>query len=84
MNIGSKIKELRLGAGATLDQISLISGVSKSGLWEIESGGTDPRVSTLGSIALALGVRVSDIMDGDPDPLTPRERAVLIAMRADA
>jgi len=54
--IGQAIKEMRLQAGLSLGQLSIKTGISKTGLHKIESGDTaSPTLDSFVSILLALG-----------------------------
>jgi len=54
--LGKMIKRQRLRAKLTLNQLSLVSGVSVSHLSRIEKGGRFPSASTLRKIAKPLGI----------------------------
>ena len=54
--LGKMIKRQRLWAKLTLNQLSLVSGVSVSHLSRIEKGGRFPSASTLRKIAKSLGI----------------------------
>ena len=59
MEIGEKVRNLRLGRGMTLNELSEKSGVSKSLLSQIERNISVPTVTTLQKIALAYGIPIS-------------------------
>jgi len=63
MELGSRIRKLRLRQARTLGEIARECGFSTSLLSKIETGRTMPPVSTLVKIADALGVRVSTLLD---------------------
>jgi XRE family transcriptional regulator, regulator of sulfur utilization len=60
--IGSKIKELRLKNNLTLEKLAYESGISKSGLSEIERGLKEAKISTLYKITERLDVKLSDFI----------------------
>lgn len=59
LNIGSRVGELRKRRKMTLDELSALSGVSKSILSQIERNISNPTVSTMVRIADALGETLS-------------------------
>jgi len=71
--LGHRIRHFRLEAGLTLDQLGLAVGIAGSQLSLIENGRREPRLSLIGTIAAALGVSVSELLDDAP----PTERAGL-------
>lgn len=60
MELGEKLKALRLRDHMTLVELSRRSGVSKSLLSRIESGRSVPTVTTIQKIASAFGIILSD------------------------
>jgi len=74
MEIGIRIRSIRTQQGRTLNEVARSCDCSKSLLSKIENGRTIPALATLSKIAVALGVRVSALMeDGEDDQpaLTP-------------
>lgn len=65
LNIGNKIKLLRLSRGISLNDLSRLSGVSKAALSKLESGSSNPRIDTLDAIAVALRVPLGDLLGGN-------------------
>lgn len=63
MNIGGRIRRLRLLQNRTLRDVADECGFTESLLSKIETGKTMPPVSTLVKIADALGIRVSTLFD---------------------
>lgn len=63
MGIGERIKELRVKAELTLEELGEACGISKGSLSEIENG-ADLRASTLERIARALGVEPAVLHGG--------------------
>ena len=61
-NVGYRIKEIRKEIGLTQDQLSSLSGVSRSHLAEIESGKYSPTIKTLEAIAAACGKPAKDFV----------------------
>lgn len=73
--IGQMIKELRSKRGMTLDEVAERSGCTPGFLSQVERNKAAPSVTTLYSIANALGVAVTDFFpDGiNPTKVTRRE-----------
>lgn len=63
MDIGARIKYLRMSQKRTLQEIADLCGCTKSLLSKIENGKTTPPISTLTKIADTLGVTVASILD---------------------
>lgn len=61
--MGRKIRTIRTSKGLTLDQLSKLSGVSKSRLSDLENGLGSPTIATLQKIAKALRVSIEDLLD---------------------
>ena len=67
--LGTRHKELRKRLGLSLDDVAQAAGMSKTGVWEIEKGRRDPRLSTIRKLASALGMSVYDLLStGDITP----------------
>lgn len=63
MNIGSKIKELRKAQKLTQAELSLKANISRSYLADIERNRYNPSVDTLTSLAEALNITLSKLVD---------------------
>ena len=63
MELGRRIRKLRLRQGRTLREVADECGFTASLLSKIETGKTMPPVSTLVKIADALRIRVSTLLD---------------------
>ncbi|BAB67183.1 helix-turn-helix domain-containing protein [Sulfurisphaera tokodaii] len=63
--IGKRITEIREKKGISVTQLAKMAGISKSTLWEIENGKISPNISTLWSIANALGVTFGELITYD-------------------
>lgn len=63
MEVGARIRRIRLQQGRTLQEVADSCGCSKGLLSKIENGKVIPAVATLAKIAKALGVRVSVLME---------------------
>ena len=67
--IGKKIQELRINKGLTqVDLVGKIDGdIDTTNISRIESGRTNPTIHTLYRIAVALGVKITDLVDVEID-----------------
>lgn len=63
VSVGSKIRSLRQRQGRTLDDIAIVSHLSKSFLSQVERDHASPSITSLASIAKALGVSISYFVD---------------------
>lgn len=60
--IGKRLKACRESKNLSLDQLADRASISKTGLWEIESGRSEPRAFTLIALAQALEVRIDYLL----------------------
>ena len=65
--LGSNLVLAREAAGLTQTDMAKRAGTSRATIAQIESGGGDPRLSTLGAIADALGVGTFVLLLGKSD-----------------
>lgn len=65
MEIGSKLKELRLKNGLTLSELASRSEVTKGFLSQLERNLTSPNISTLEDILEALGTNLQEFFQSD-------------------
>ena len=70
MDIGEKIKEIRLAKRLTLQGLAVASSLSKGCLSKVERGRDVPRLSTLQRIANGLGVEISEFFEVDENGST--------------
>ncbi len=71
LNLGKKIREIRLKRGLTLQEVSELTGLSKATLSQIENQVTIPPIATLLKISRALGQHIADFFQ-DETPVTDR------------
>ncbi len=71
--IGENIRKIRLAANASLTETAKRAGMTKSTLSKIETGQISSPISTLLSIASALGVRLADFVQEE----APEQRMIL-------
>lgn len=67
--IGNNLSKIRKEKGFSLDQVSQLTGVSKSMLAQIEKGQKTPTVTTLWKIAGGLNVSLSMLMKDKQSPV---------------
>jgi transcriptional regulator with XRE-family HTH domain len=65
---GSRIRKTRQERGMILDDLALESGVSKTGISQLENDQCSPMVETIVALAEALGVRPGWLIEGDVEP----------------
>jgi len=65
MEIGKKIKSIREAKEMTAKEVISAVDMGAAMYSRIETGKTEPSLSTLEKIAKALGVKLSDFFDGD-------------------
>jgi transcriptional regulator with XRE-family HTH domain len=68
MQLGERIKQLRLAQNLTLKQVGEKAKVSATHLSEIERGKTSPTVGALARIARALGLEAARLVDDEAAP----------------
>src|SRR5690554_5653855 len=73
VTLGQRIRHFRTGAELTLDRLGSEVGIAGSQLSLMENGKREPRLSLLQSIATALSIDVSELLDPNP----PSKRAAL-------
>jgi transcriptional regulator with XRE-family HTH domain/predicted transcriptional regulator len=71
--LGQRVRHARQQAGLTLEELSTQVGVTASQLSLVETGKREAKIGLLSSLATALGVEVSELLDETP----PNERARL-------
>ena len=64
-NLGEKLRKARTAAGLTQEAVAGKRMATRT-LQRLEDGDGNPTFSTLQELAGALGVRVSDLLDGEP------------------
>ncbi|MFA7136190.1 MAG: helix-turn-helix transcriptional regulator [Bacteroidales bacterium] len=66
MNLGSRIKQLRLKRKLSLRELGRLAHISHSFIADIESGRSNPSLSTLEDLANALGTTTSYLLEEQP------------------
>lgn len=62
-SLGAKVRELRAAQGISQRQLALMTGISRSYLWKIETGTADIGIDVLIKIARALDAQVRDLIE---------------------
>jgi transcriptional regulator with XRE-family HTH domain len=65
--VGARVRDRRLRLGMSQQTLSAISGVTQNGVSRIETGATNPQLSTLRNVAEALDCSVRDLIVGSSD-----------------
>jgi transcriptional regulator with XRE-family HTH domain len=71
-NLSASLEYLRKARGLTQDQLAKISGIPRTTLSHMESGGGNPSLKTLSKLALALGVPYEELL------IAPKPSCILI------
>jgi len=61
--VGDRIKKIRIDQKMSQQRCASICNFEKSNMSRIESGNTNPTLLTLRKISVALGVKLSDLLD---------------------
>ena len=69
MEIGSKIRELRILNGLTQEELADRSELSKGFISQLENDVTSPSISTLEDILQCLGMSLSEFFSRDEEPV---------------
>ncbi len=67
MDIGKRIKQLRMKNGLTLEELASRSELSKGFLSQLERNLTSPSITTLEDITEVLGISLADFFKDDKD-----------------
>lgn len=66
MTLGARLKDIRESKSYTLKQTAELSGLSIGFISQVERGQTDPSLSSLKKLAMALNIKLKDLFDLDP------------------
>ena len=66
-DIGSRLREARLQQGLSLRSVAQALGVSASLISQVETGKTQPSVSTLYALVTHLGISIDELLGVTPD-----------------
>lgn len=64
-NMEIKLGIIRYDKKITLNELSKLSGIPRSTLYDIECSRKSPRLDHLEKIAIALDIKVTDLFDSD-------------------
>lgn len=62
VEIGAKIRAIRVGKGMSQEKIAVLCGLERTGLGRIENGQFRSKITTLKAIADVLGCDVKDFL----------------------
>lgn len=68
--LGERVRTYREALGYTMSDLAKKSGVSRSYLYQVESGTSSPTREKLSALATALGVKITDLFGIDADEST--------------
>lgn len=69
--MGKRLRELRLAAGMTFQDLADAAGVSRGYVYRMETGKQNASVRSLSRVAIALSTTISSLLEGvDADPST--------------
>lgn len=63
--LGKKVRQYRKDQQIGLTELARRAGISRSYLYQIESGESSPTVPVVKSLATALGATIGDLVDGE-------------------
>lgn len=66
-NLGKKIKQLRKSKNLSLRELAKLAHISHSFIADIEAGRSNPSLNTLKSLAKALNVSLSKLLENNPE-----------------
>ena len=65
LELGERLKEIRGNMGLSLEQVSALTGVSKTMLSQIESSKSIPTIATVFKISNGLKIKVDSLLCGE-------------------
>ena len=72
--VGARVRSLRRERGLTIEQLAAATGLTKGFISQLERDRTAPSLSSIARICDALGVRLSHIFEGEPEPALVRRQ----------
>jgi len=81
MDIGSRLRELRLQRGLKLTAVAKAAGISQSSLSFIETGVNNPTVETLARILDVLGITLYDFFAIGKEDIPPHLQSLIDSAR---
>jgi transcriptional regulator with XRE-family HTH domain len=84
INLGNKIRELRVNKGLTQEQLATALNLSPQAISKWETGGGYPDVATLPVLAGYFGVSLDEMFEYDPEEVEEKIQKVLYRSRVEA
>ena len=84
MNLGARLRKVRLSSGLSLREVARQLGVSPSFVSQLETGKSQPSVGTLYALAQLLGISIDELFTEDPTVVAENPPAALVSPRRDA
>lgn len=84
INLGNKIRELRVNKGLTQEQLATALNLSPQAISKWETGGGYPDVATLPVLAGYFGVSLDEMFEYDPEEVEEKIQNILIKSRVEA
>ena len=81
INLGNKIRELRVNKGLTQEQLATALNLSPQAISKWETGGGYPDVATLPVLAGYFGVSLDEMFEYDPEEIEEKIQKVLYSSR---
>lgn len=81
--IGKRLKNIRINHGLSLDEVSKVTGVSKSMIGQIERGESAPTVTTLWKICNGLNITLSTLLEEDIQDITIRRKDEIVPLKGE-
>lgn len=63
-HVGNASRRLRVAQGLTLSDVAARAGISRAMLSRLETGDAMPSLDTIGALTMALGVNLTDLLQG--------------------
>lgn len=79
MNIGKKIKKIRISKGLSMYRITQITGISGHHIKGIEEGTRQPTIDTLQKLLIPLGISMAELFSEENESyyLTEKEQTLI-------
>lgn len=77
MNVNGKLKSIRENKNISVNKLAVLSGVSQTGVREIELGNKQPTIPTLEKLLDALGITLADFFSDDKLEFTYEQQELI-------
>lgn len=84
VNLGARLREVRMASGMSLREVARQLGVSPSFVSQLENGKSQPSVATLYSLAQLLGVSIDELFAAVPEEPDAKAKPASRAKRSKA